>query len=155
MAERTREINRLRWHLHDLDPAFHLPARQLKPLIQTHAAELLEIPGCAFLTAARIVGEVGLDGRFASDAQLARHAGTAPLPVSSGRTDRHRLSHRGARQLNSAIHRIAVTQIRCHPPAKDYLARRMAEGKTKREALRALKRFITRRFHRALPGHPT
>ena len=76
------------------------------------------------------------------------HAGVAPLDVSSGRQQRHRLNRAGNRQLNRALHTIAVTQQRVYAPAKEYLARRQADGKTKREALRALKRQLARRvFH--------
>ncbi len=123
--------------------------RQLKKLVRDHVPPLLEIDGCGALTAARIVGEIAPGRRFSSDAQLAMHAGTAPLPVSSGRTDRYRLNRRGNRQLNAAIHRIAITQLRHHPPAKTYLERRSREGKTKREAIRALKRHITRQIFQA------
>ena len=68
--------------------------------------------------------------RFATDAKLARAAGLAPIPVSSGRTNRHRLDRGGNRQINAAIHRIAVTRARCHPETRDYIARKTAEGKT-------------------------
>jgi transposase len=78
------------------------------------------------------------------------HAGVAPVPVSSGRTDRYRLNRRGNRQLNCALHRIAITQMRTHEPAQAFLARKRAEGKTKREALRCLKRHLARTVWRAL-----
>ena len=68
----------------------------------------------------------------------------APIPASSGNRTRFRLDRGGNRQLNAAFHRIAVTQVRCHQPANDYVARRLAEGKTKREALRCLKRHLVR-----------
>ena len=73
------------------------------------------------------------------------HAGIAPLPVWSGDRTRVRLNRSGNRQLNTAIHRIAVTQIRMHEPAKVFMKRKMAEGKTKAEALRSLKRHIVRK----------
>src|SRR5438132_575289 len=80
---------------------------------------------------------------FRSKAAFARHNGTAPLPVWSSNRVRHRLSRTGNRQLNCSIHRIAVTQKRCHEGARTYLERRMANGDTKPEALRALKRKLS------------
>ncbi len=88
--------------------------------------------------------------RFPTEGHFARYAGTAPIPASSGARHRQRFNRRGNRQLNAAIHRIAVTQIRIHEPAKDYLAKKRAEGKTKTEAIRALKRHITRRVFKTL-----
>jgi transposase len=72
------------------------------------------------------------------------------LPASSGKQQRHRLNRTGNRRLNRALYIIAITQARIHPPARDYIARRVSEGKTAREALRALKRFIARRLYRIL-----
>ena len=118
--------------------------REISSLISTHARALLEIPGCAALTAAKIVAETAQIGRFATEGHFARYAGTAPIPASSGARHRQRFNRRGNRQLNAAIHRIAVTQLRIHEPAKDYVAKKRAEGKTKPEAIRALKRHITR-----------
>lgn len=94
------------------------------------------MPGCGPLTAAKLIAEVAGVDRFASDAKLAMLAGVAPLDASSGKQQRHRLNRKGNRQLNLALHRIAVTQARIRGPAKQYLARRQAEGKTKREALK-------------------
>ena len=79
-----------------------------------------------------------------TEARLASYAGVAPLDASSGRQQRHRLNRTGNRRLNRALYTIALTQIRIHPPARDYIARRLAEGKTRREALRALKRQLIR-----------
>jgi transposase len=70
------------------------------------------------VTAAKLVGEIAGAGRFASDAKLARAAGVAPIPVSSGNTNRHRLDRGGNRQINATIHRVAVTRLRCHPETK-------------------------------------
>src|SRR5262249_23661582 len=83
--------------------------------------------------------------RFRTDAQLALYAGIAPLDASSGKQQRHRLNRTGNRQLNHAIHIIAVTQARIYAPPRDYLARRKANGKTTKEALRTLKRLLIRR----------
>jgi transposase len=119
--------------------------RELGPLIRAKAPQLLELPGCGVLSAARIVAEVGDIGRFGSDAKLARLAGIAPIPVSSGMRDRHRLDRRGNRRLNCAFHRIAVTQGRVHADAREYLDRKQAEGRTRMDALRCLKRHLVRR----------
>jgi transposase len=75
--------------------------------------------------------------------------------VSSGKTNRHRLDRGGNRQVNAAIHRVAVTRARCHPETRDYMARKTAEGKTHREAIRCLKRCLARRvWHLLQPPHP-
>ena len=118
--------------------------REIAELIRVHAPALLQIPGCAALTAAKILAEVAQIGRFPTEGHLARYAGTAPVPASSGATHRHRFNRRGNRQLNAALHRIAVTQLRVHEPAKAYVAKKRAEGMSKTEALRALKRCLTR-----------
>jgi transposase len=118
--------------------------RRIRGLVQTHAAALLEIPGCAALTAAKIVAETAQVSRFRTEGHFARYAGTAPVPASSGARHRQRFNRRGNRQLNAAMHRIAVTQLRMHEPARVYVATKRAEGKTKTEAIRALKRHITR-----------
>ena len=190
VAERTRIQNRLRWHLHDLDPELESGVgslsrivqleqlarrlRRLEPttqvalcrelvrrckeltrranelehqlgtLVRRQAPALLDLPGCGVLTAAKLVAEIAGIERFSSDAKLAKLAGVAPLDASSGRQLRHRLNRKGNRQLNRALHTIARAQVRIHEPARSYVARRMGEGKTRREALRALKRHLAR-----------
>jgi transposase len=124
--------------------------RELETLLKTEAPQLLALVGCGVLTAAKLVGEVAGVHRFAGEAQLAKHSGAAPLPASSGATQRHRLNRHGNRQLNCALHRIAVTQARMHPPARAYIARRESEGKGRREALRCLKRHLARVVFRIL-----
>lgn len=201
VAERTRMQQRLRWHLHELEPELEIPAgaldrvswlrwvtarlaaceqtvqtricaelvdrittltrrereleRELAARVAVDAPALLELPGCGVLTAAKLVGEIAGASRFPSDAQLAMHAGAAPLPASSGKRQRHRLNRSGNRQLNCALHRIAVTQGRCHPPARAYLERKQAEGKTRKEALRCLKRHLARVVYRTLTNTTT
>jgi transposase len=188
VAERTRAQNRLRWHLHELDPGNEPGARSLDRAVvlaalETRLAEapgtvgriarelvvrireltaaindlereigrlvaglapsLLALTGCGPLTAAKLIGETAGIGRFRSAAAFARHNGTAPLPVWSGNTERHRLSRTGNRQLNVAIHRIAITQLQREGPGKTYLEHRRAQGDTKTEAIRALRRRIS------------
>jgi len=195
VCERTRVINRLRWHLHELDPeaesrlrslnqlrsleclaaalapldglvvrlARELTARCLKLTLEiaelgreiaarvsTLAPSLLAICGCGPLTAAKILGETAGIERFHSADAYARHNGTAPLPVSSASPGRHRLSRTGNRQLNAALHRIALTQAQWHPQAKAMIARRKATGDSSREARRVLKRRLSDVVYRAL-----
>jgi transposase len=119
--------------------------RELGVLVKEKAPQLLELRGCGVLTAARIVGDVGDISRFATDAKLARLAGIAPIPASSGMRDRHRLDRGGDRKLNCAFHRLAVNQGRLHADAQGYLARKQAEGRTRMDALRCLKRYLVRR----------
>src|SRR5205823_10108272 len=124
--------------------------RRIERLVATVVPELLAVPGCGALTAAKMLGEVGGVGRFATEAKLALHAGVAPLEVSSGERRRHRLNRSGNRQLNTALHRIAVTQKRIHPPAQAFLERKRTEGQGSREALRCLKRHLARTVYKTL-----
>jgi transposase len=188
VAERTRAQNRLRWHLHELDPGSEPVARgldrtvvlaalerdlaaapgtvgriarelvgrirvltatindlerEIAHLVADLAPSLLALTGCGPLTAAKLVGETAGVGRFRSKAAFARHNGSAPLPVWSGNTERHRLSRTGNRQLNVALHRIAITQLQREGPGRMYLDHRRAQGDTKTEAIRALRRRIS------------
>jgi hypothetical protein len=111
---------------------------QINDLVQKLHPALLDEPGVGPICAASLLAFN--PQRFHSEGAFARSNGTAPLPASSGKKVRHRLSRGGDRQVNSAIHRIAVCRAQYHPQTRDYLARRISEGKTKREALRSLKR---------------
>lgn len=124
--------------------------REIGGLVRAKAPELLELPGCGALSAARILAETAGVERFDTDSKLARLAGVAPIPASSGNRQRHRLDRKGNRRLNCALHRIAVTQGRVHPPAREFLARKQAEGKSRIEALRCLKRHLARAVWQAL-----
>ena len=120
--------------------------RRIRELSQTITAREREI--------AALVGEVAGASRFSSDAKLARAAG-APIPVSSGKTNRHRPDRGGNRQINATIHRIAATRLRCHPETQDYIARKRSEGKSTKEAIRCLKRHLARRiWHPLQAPHP-
>ncbi|MGH3139218.1 MAG: IS110 family transposase [Gaiellales bacterium] len=195
VAERTRAENRLRWHLHELDPG-HEPGarsldrmvvlaaldrdlatargtvgrlarelaarireltvtineleREIARLVADLAPSLLALVGCGPLTAAKLVGETAGIGRFRSRAAFARHNGSAPLPVWSSNTERHRLSRTGNRQLNVALHRIAITQLQREGPGRTYLEHRRAQGDTKPEAIRALRRQISNEVFRRM-----
>lgn len=123
---------------------------ELAPLVSNYAPQLLAERGCGVLTAAKLIGEIAGADRFASDAKLARAAGIAPIPVQSGRTDRHRLDRGGNRQLNCALHRLAVNKGRLDPTTAAYLAAKQAEGRSRMEALRCLKRHLARRVWKLL-----
>ncbi len=190
VGERTRQINRLRWHLHELDPEFDIPPKgfriakqrnraaawlngrnglvaelardvladidlvsskidqleqRITAVVKANYPHLLAVPGCAALTAAKLAGESAQAHRFRSEACFAMNAGVAPIPVWSGRTaGRVRMSRAGNRQLNAALHRIAVTQIRLDGPGRDYYRKRLAAGDSTTEALRCLKRKLAR-----------
>jgi len=136
IRELTREANQLERDI----------ARRVEELVPT----LLEIPGCGGLTAAKLVGEAADITRFKSRDAYAMWAGVAPIPVWSANNQRFRLNRGGNRQTNAAIHRIAITQIRIHPDAQTFIARRLETGSTKREALRLLKRKLSNVVYRTL-----
>ena len=134
----------------ELTKEIHSLEREIEVLAEELIPELLDLAGCSAIGAARLVGQTASASRFASDAAFAMHDGTAPLPVSSGKTERHRLNRTGNRELNSAIHMIAITQVRVHPPAIAYMERKRAEGMSNREALRCLKRHISRTVYKTM-----
>jgi transposase len=107
-------------------------------------------PGMGALSAAQILLSWSHAGRIATEQAFAMLSGTAPVPVSSGRTDRHRLNRLGDRQLNRALHIIAASRMRSHPPTLAYVQRRRAEGKTDKEIRRCIKRYLARHLYRAL-----
>jgi transposase len=124
--------------------------REIARLVAGLAPTLLALQGCGPLTAAKLVGEVADIGRFRSAAAFARHDGTAPVPVWSGNETRHRLNRGGNRQINVALHRIAITQLQRPGKGQDYLAKRMAGGDTKTEAIRLLRRRISDQVYRRM-----
>jgi transposase len=136
IADLTRTINELH--------------QELALLVTQTAPQLLAEHGLGVLTAAKLIGEIAGIDRFTSDAQLARLAGCAPIPVSSGRTDRHRIDRGGNRQLNHAIHMLALSKIRHDPQTALYIAKQRQRGKTNREAIRCLKRHLIRRVYNLL-----
>jgi transposase len=135
------ELRRIR----DLSRTIDAIEHDLQALVTDLAPQLLAERGCGVLTAAKLLGEIAGIHRFATSAKLARLAGAAPIPASSGNSNRHRLDHGGNRQLNCALHRLAISKGRLDPESAAYLARRQAEGKTRREAIRSLKRHLARR----------
>ena len=154
LAGRTEPVARfardLLVRIRELTHAVDALEREIRSLASVVAPSLLALTGCGHLTAAKLVGQTAGVGRFRSRAAFARHNGTAPVPVWSGNTVRHRLNRGGDRQLNVALHRIAITQLQRPGPGKDYLAKRMAAGDTKTEAIRALRRRLSDEVFRRL-----
>jgi transposase len=134
-----REVDRIR----DITREANALEKKITARVAVIAPSLLELPGCAGLTAAKLVGEAADITRFSSRDAYAMFAGTAPIPVWTGNNQKFRLNRGGNRQTNAAIHRIAVTQLRIHPAAQDLMTRHISNGKTKPEALRILKRRLT------------
>ena len=128
--------------------------RELGVLIAAHRPGLLQEQGCGTLTAAVLIGHAAGAERFRSDACFARQSGASPIPCSSGQRAQQRLNRGGDRQLNRALHTIAVTRARLDPQTQQYLTRKKAEGKTTKGALRCLKRHLARRFYRLLTQPP-
>jgi transposase len=124
--------------------------REITHLVRQLAPTLLALPGCGPLSAAKIVGEVAGAARFRSKASFARWNGTAPIPVWSGNDSRFRLNRGGNRQVNAALHRIAITQWRGVGPGRAYVAHRLASGDRKAEALRLLRRRLSDEVFRRL-----
>ena len=136
--------------LRRIDTKLAANATRIADAVHDSGTTLTDIQGIGPITAARIIGHSGNPARFPTRGRYASYAGTAPIEASSGTVERHRLSRRGNRQLNSALHGVAITQMR-HPGAgKDYYERKIADGKTRGEARRALKRHISDRVFATL-----
>jgi transposase len=135
LATETKELNRL-----------------MKPLITETAPGLLSVFGVSYETAARLLVAAGDNpSRLRSEAAWAHMCGVAPIPASSGKVTRWRLNRGGNRQANSALYRVVITRMSHHQPTKDYVARRLAEGKTMGEIARILKRYVAREVYKQLP----
>ena len=137
-----------------LDERITAVTKELVAKIDETDTRLTRLKGIGFVLAAKILGEVGDPRRIRSAAAFAMLTGTAPLPASSGSTNRHRLNRGGNRQLNCALYQMATTLCRCDPETKAYMARRIAEGKTRKEALRCLKRHLSNVVYRCLVAAP-
>jgi transposase len=134
-----RRIEKLRC----LDTEIKQAQRDLRDLVRASGSSLTQLAGVGELIAARVIGEVGDVDRIPSKARFARMNGTAPIPASTGQTNRHPLNKGGNRRLNHALHMMAPTQARMDPRARAYVERRRAEGRTRRDAIRALKRHLS------------
>jgi transposase len=198
VAQRTRTVNRLRWHLLQLCPELERSVKrggfnqsrvldrvdralrkltasarvrvareqiaqirslnrqadqleaELLEFVNAHLPKLLAEQGCGALTAAILIGHTAGFNRFRKHSSFGLQTGTAPIPCSSGQRTQHRLNRGGDRQLNHALHIIAITRAKRDPATKRYLARKEAEGKTTKGALRSLKRHLARRFSHLL-----
>jgi transposase len=123
---------------------------ELTALVGAVAPWLLEVPGVGPLSAAQVLVSWSHPGRFRSEAAFAALAGTNPIPASSGQVTRYRLNRGGDRQLNRALHTILLVRLRTDPDTRAYMARRTAEGKSRRDAKRCLRRVIARQLFRLL-----
>jgi hypothetical protein len=127
-----------------LDPGQRLD-ELLNALVRKIAPDLLALPGAGTETAAALLEAAGDNpGRLVSEAAFAHLCGAAPIPASSGRTVRHRFNPGGHRQANEALWRIVLVRMKSHAPTRAYVARRTAEGLSKREIMRCLKRYVAR-----------
>ena len=123
---------------------------QIRRAVAAADTSVTDIYGVGPVVAAFLIGYTPPIDRFTTPDRYAAYNGTAPIEVSSGGKVRHRLSRRGNRTLNHAIHTAAVTQIRHHTPGRIYYDKKLGEGKTNKEALRALKRRISTVVYRQL-----
>jgi transposase len=122
-------------------------------LVRSWRADLLALPGVGPIVAGTVLAAWSHPGRCRDDAAFAMLAGVAPIPASSGRTVRYRLNRSGDRQLNRALHTIALSRLRYDAATRVYAERRRAQGKTEREIKRCLKRYIARQLYRQLENH--
>jgi transposase len=140
----ARDIEDLNQRIADLNQA-------ITELLAAHGNPLDDLHGAGVNVAAAVIAHAGDVRRFRDAAAFARFCGAAPIPCGSGQTaGRHHLLRGGNRQLNATLYRIAIVQARHHQPARTYLARKIAEGKTPREARRALKRHLAKVIYRRL-----
>ncbi|MFF4896604.1 transposase, partial [Streptomyces sp. NPDC001068] len=128
-------------------------AKSMAALVTESGSRLTDTPGIAAITAARLLGRTGNPTRFPTASAFAQYAGTAPIEIASAGRAHHRLSRRGDRQLNAALHTVAITQIRM-PGTRGhaYFKAKIAEGKTPREAQRCLKRRLADHVWRTMVG---
>jgi transposase len=157
-VEATDEVTRQRMviatELIDDIARFETQMRASKKRIRTAVAasgtSLCDIRGIGPIGAAIILGSVGVIGRFPTPGHFASYNATAPIEASSGNKTRHRLNPRGNRKLNHVLHMAAVSQLRYPGQGRDYYEKKLAEGKTSKEAIRALKRRISDVVYRRL-----
>jgi transposase len=125
--------------------------KRMTVALDENGTQLREIDGIGAVTAVRLIGRTGLASRFASEHAFATYAGVAPIEIASSEHSRHRLSRAGDRRLNSAIHLIAVTQVRMRSSiGRAYFDKKIAEGKTRNEAMRCLKRRLANHIWRKM-----
>lgn len=125
----------------------------LTELVEQACPQILDLFGVGPITAAELLTGWSYPGRIHSPGAFAMLSGVAPIPASSGTTQRVRLNRGGDRSLNKALHTIAITRARGHAQTQDYIARRIAEGKSRREAIRCLKNYLARKMFKYLEHH--
>jgi transposase len=145
LARRSRSL--------ELEAAEHEAA--IRAIVRSWRPDLLELTGVGPIVAATVLTAWSHPGRCRNDAAFAMLAGAAPIPASSGKTVRYRLNRSGDRQLNRALHTVALSRLRYDPRTRDYADRRRAQGKTDREIKRCLKRYIAREIYRRLETAPS
>lgn len=137
--------------IHALDEEIAIADRALDKLVAATVPSLVAMPQVGTHTAAQLLITAGENlERMRSEASFAKLTGTAPIPASSGKTNRHRLDHGGDRAANSALHMIVVGRLKNHPETKTYVQRRESEGKSRRDAIRSLKRYLARHIYNTL-----
>jgi transposase len=146
-------LRQLARQISDLDTTLKTSLTTIRGLVRARMPALLAEPGIGPISAAQLLVTWSHPGRFRNQAAFAALTGTAPIPASSGRTNRHRLNPYGDRNANRALHTIANSRLRYHAPTIAYAARRTAEGKTTRETRRCIKRYLARSIYR-LMEHP-
>lgn len=150
------EAVRLARHIRTLEADLASNRTDIHTLVAKDTPELLDLTGVAAVVAAAVLVTWSHTGRLRSEAAMASLAGTCPIPASSGNTVRHRLNRGGDRRLNRALTTITIVRMRVDPDTRAYVARRRAEGRTTKEIMRSLKRYITRQLFRTLAAaHPT
>lgn len=155
IAACRQEAIRLAKRIVALDGELADNRKALDAAVEETAPELVELPGVGAVVAACVLTAWSHPGRVRSEAAFAALAGTCPIPASSGNTLRHRLNRGGDRRLNRALTTVVIVRMRTHAPTRAYVARRRAEGRTTKEIMRSLKRYITRQLYRTLAAaHP-
>lgn len=150
VTERKRQDQELLKDLRRLDVAIKDTRARITLAVKASKTTLTDIYGVGPVVAALVIGHAGSIGRFTTRHQFASYNGTAPIEASSGPKKRHRLNPRGNRQLNHALHIVAICQIRYDTPGRAYYLRKLEQGKTKKEAIRALKRRLSDAIYRQL-----
>jgi transposase len=152
-GDRSVRADLIRSHIAEIrrfDDQLRASEHNIAKLIEVSGSSLVDEIGIGPFVAATILGEVGNVRRLRSRASFARLNASAPIPASSGQTNRHRLNRGGNRELNRALHVIAINRLRLDPASRDYVARKCAEGKSKKDAVRCLKRRISDVVYRRL-----
>jgi len=149
------EAVRLARRIRTLDGDLASNRSDISELVKQDTPQLLDLTGVGAVVAATVLIAWSHPGRVRSDAAMASLAGTCPIPASSGNTVRHRLNRGGDRRLNRALTTITIVRMKVDPATRAYVARRRAEGRTTKEIMRSLKRYITRQLFRTLAAaHP-